>query len=238
MDARADRAARAADPAGARDDRVRPVAGGPRIAAADASTGPRARTAALAYLGILSHPLIDLLNVYGVRLLMPFSERWFYGDALFIIDIWIWLRWRWGFAHRDGARKRGAGAAGAARRRGDRGGNGLRGRDGRGERRRRTSRGSRDRRARTAAARIGAREPGALNPFRRRIIFDTGDAFGFGDLRWTPLPRLTIEPHLVATSMNDPAIQRAAARDRRVKDFLYWSRLPFADIRRTPPART
>lgn len=46
---------------------------------------------ALAAAGIWSHPLLDLLNTYGVRLLMPFSSRWFYGDTLFIIDLWIWL---------------------------------------------------------------------------------------------------------------------------------------------------
>lgn len=45
----------------------------------------------LATLAVWSHPLLDWLNVYGVRLLMPFSDRWFYGDALFIIDPWIWL---------------------------------------------------------------------------------------------------------------------------------------------------
>ena len=46
---------------------------------------------ALAAIGIWSHPLLDLLNTYGVRLLMPFSGRWFYGDTLFIIDPWLWL---------------------------------------------------------------------------------------------------------------------------------------------------
>jgi len=45
----------------------------------------------LAYLGVLSHPLLDWLNTYGVRLLMPFSGRWFYGDTLFIVDAWMWL---------------------------------------------------------------------------------------------------------------------------------------------------
>src|SRR5438876_1021370 len=45
----------------------------------------------LAALGVWSHPLLDLLNTYGVRLLMPFSGRWFYGDALFIVDPWVWL---------------------------------------------------------------------------------------------------------------------------------------------------
>jgi inner membrane protein len=45
---------------------------------------------ALAYLGTLSHPALDWLNVYGIRLLEPFSSQWFYGDTLFIIDVWIW----------------------------------------------------------------------------------------------------------------------------------------------------
>src|SRR5690606_41039625 len=31
------------------------------------------------------------MNTYGIRLLMPFDRRWFYGDALFIIDPWVWL---------------------------------------------------------------------------------------------------------------------------------------------------
>ena len=46
---------------------------------------------ALACLGTWSHPLLDWLNTYGVRLLMPFSETWFYGDTLFIVDPWFWL---------------------------------------------------------------------------------------------------------------------------------------------------
>jgi inner membrane protein len=41
---------------------------------------------ALCAIGVWSHPLLDLFNTYGVRLLMPFSNRWFYGDTLFIID--------------------------------------------------------------------------------------------------------------------------------------------------------
>jgi inner membrane protein len=45
----------------------------------------------LSFLAILSHPILDTLNTYGVRWLMPFSGRWFYGDALFIVDPWMWL---------------------------------------------------------------------------------------------------------------------------------------------------
>ena len=44
----------------------------------------------LAAIAVWSHPLLDLLNVYGVRLLMPFSQHWFKADALFIIDPWVW----------------------------------------------------------------------------------------------------------------------------------------------------
>lgn len=46
---------------------------------------------ALSCLGTWSHPLLDWMNTYGVRLLMPFDGRWFYGDTLFIIDPWFWL---------------------------------------------------------------------------------------------------------------------------------------------------
>ena len=46
---------------------------------------------ALSYLGVLSHLFLDWLNTYGIRLLMPFDGRWFYGDTLFIIDPWVWL---------------------------------------------------------------------------------------------------------------------------------------------------
>ncbi|MXO50364.1 metal-dependent hydrolase [Erythrobacter gaetbuli] len=41
-------------------------------------------------IGCLTHPALDWMNVYGIRLLEPFSSRWFYGDTLFIIDLWLW----------------------------------------------------------------------------------------------------------------------------------------------------
>lgn len=58
----------------------------------DRGAPPRFRTLlALSYVGVISHPILDWLNTYGVRLLKPFSDRWFYGDTIFIIDPWIWL---------------------------------------------------------------------------------------------------------------------------------------------------
>ena len=66
---------------------------------------------ALTAVAVVTHPTLDWLNNYGLRWLMPFSGRWFYGDALFVIDPWVWLllggaafltfsqtvlsRWRW-----------------------------------------------------------------------------------------------------------------------------------------------
>ncbi len=45
----------------------------------------------LSTIAILSHPFLDWLNNYGIRLLMPFNGRWFYGDSVFIMDPWFWL---------------------------------------------------------------------------------------------------------------------------------------------------
>ena len=44
----------------------------------------------LGTIGALSHSLMDWLNVYGVRFLYPFDTRWYYGEVLFIIDVWLW----------------------------------------------------------------------------------------------------------------------------------------------------
>lgn len=56
--------------------------------AAPARAGP---LLALTAIAVVSHPLLDWLNDYGVRWLMPFSGRWFYGDALVVVDPWVWL---------------------------------------------------------------------------------------------------------------------------------------------------
>jgi inner membrane protein len=56
--------------------------------AAPARAGPLLAVSALA---VLTHPTLDWLNNYGMRWLMPFDGTWFYGDALFIIDPWLWL---------------------------------------------------------------------------------------------------------------------------------------------------
>ncbi len=69
---------------------------------------------ALAYIGVLSHPLLDLLNVYGVRLLAPISDRWFYGDVLFIVDPILWVILVWGVVTARRKIKAGNGSARSA----------------------------------------------------------------------------------------------------------------------------
>lgn len=56
--------------------------------AAPARAGP---LLALCALAVVTHPVLDWLNDYGLRWLMPFDGTWFYGDALVVIDPWVWL---------------------------------------------------------------------------------------------------------------------------------------------------
>ena len=186
----------------------------------------------LAYIGVLSHPLMDFLNTYGIRCLMPFSERWFYGDTLFIIDLWLWAALAMGvWLSRRAERASGVasprpallalgvvtayvsamGAAGLwveryTAREVERQGLGT---------------------PQTVVA-----SPVPVNPFRRDVVFDLGARYGFGAFQWSPGPALTMDTELVPTHMDDPAVARAAAHDIRISDFLYWSRLPFAEVTR------
>jgi inner membrane protein len=41
-------------------------------------------------IAVLSHLLLDLTNVYGIRLFLPFSGRWLHLDWTNVIDLWIW----------------------------------------------------------------------------------------------------------------------------------------------------
>ena len=45
----------------------------------------------VAFIGGLFHSLLDFLTSYGTRLLEPASHQWFYGDAWFIVDPWVWI---------------------------------------------------------------------------------------------------------------------------------------------------
>ena len=40
---------------------------------------------------LLTHPLLDWTNNYGVRPWLPWNGDWYYGDIVFIADPWLWL---------------------------------------------------------------------------------------------------------------------------------------------------
>lgn len=189
----------------------------------------------LAYIGWLSHPLLDFMNTYGIRLLMPLTDRWFYGDVLFIIDVWLWAvlalgvafsmrRWRRGNSHPGMPAMISLVAiaiytAAMA-----------------------VSSIASERLTKQVAEEQGygpildvVASPVPLTPFKREVVFETERAYGFGVLRWTPSPQLQLQPKLVAKNMDDPAIAEAR-KEKAVADFLYWSRLPFAKIERREDA--
>ncbi len=71
---------------------VRPLAGETRKAAGRTTPGTfRLAVRAELHRHASAYPLFDWFNNHGIRFLEPFSHRWFYGDTLFIIDIWLWL---------------------------------------------------------------------------------------------------------------------------------------------------
>jgi len=43
-----------------------------------------------ALIAVASHLLLDLTNVYGIRLFLPFSAKWLRLDLTGIADLWIW----------------------------------------------------------------------------------------------------------------------------------------------------
>jgi inner membrane protein len=51
-----------------------------------------------ALIAVASHLLLDFTNVYGIRLLLPFSGQWLRLDWTGLFDLWIWAAFLLGFA--------------------------------------------------------------------------------------------------------------------------------------------
>ena len=181
---------------------------------------------ALSALGVLSHPLLDFLNTYGVRFLAPFSWEWFYGDALFIVDPWVWIALSVGvFLSLRRARRASPNperparvallltAAYAVSMM-------LSGVVGR-----------------VAAARLVAGSerrmvgPMPLNPFRRQLVLDFGDAYRYGSVEFLPRPAVEVARGADPKGADDP-LARAAAATERGRKFLSWSRFPIFRVER------
>lgn len=189
----------------------------------------------LSYVGTWLHVFMDWLNSYGVRLLKPFSDRWFYGDALYIIDPILYVLfggaivltrvavWRGGAAPRRWARWGLAVAAVYA----------LAMLASNWWARAEVQSGL------ERAGRHGVRfmvTPVLGNPLSREVIVDMGDRYEKGFLWFEPLPHFRPAGYGVATNFADPSVAEAI-RHPRIQAFLMWSRFPFFVVEQTPGLR-
>ena len=191
---------------------------GPRV---DAPSSAWRWLIVISAIGVWSHPLLDLLNTYGVRLLMPFSGRWFYGDALFIIDVWLWLALLVGIVlsrrrtlrHASNPERPAQAAiallvvyiAGMAA--SSRVGRTIVEREARGDR----------------AERVMV-SPVPLTPFRRMVLRDLGDRYEAGELTLGTATRY--QPTGETATGRDTELAMVAARTPDGAAFLSWSRFP------------
>lgn len=176
----------------------------------------------LAYIGTLSHPALDWLNSYGIRLLEPFSSTWYAGDTLFIIDIWIWAALIISFLWSRQREKRGGNwqrpawlgfaaicAYIVA--------NGLI--TGRAEAH---THAVLEQRGRDATLVVANPVPGAF--WNRTMLWRDAQVHGRGD--YSLLTGVRLPEDAEPNRLDDPAL--SAARGRKdVEAFLFWSRMPF-----------
>jgi inner membrane protein len=188
----------------------------------------------LGFLSVLTHPLLDLCNTYGVRLLMPFSHRWFYGDTLFIVDPWMWLAlglgWfvSWRLRRRGSLRPERAARVALAAVAGYvllmAGSNVV---------------------ARSIVRRAALAEGGAVgrmmvgpvpaDPLRRQVVIDRTGGYELGSFTWLPRPAYRRSRALVPefSGVDDDAVRAAAAATAHGRTFLAWARFPLYDVLRT-----
>lgn len=176
------------------------------------------------FLGTLSHPILDFLNTYGTRIAEPLNHRWYYGDTLFIMDPWIWLMlilglemsWRaerlgknwtrpamWAFGAVLGYI--GLNAAISAR----------------------AVAITRPLVERVTIPRMIVAGEVPLTFWTRKMVW-RGDSIG-GTGTYNPLDGLNrawLDPRITQLNLDDPRLAAAARESKRVRGFLYWSRMP------------
>lgn len=175
----------------------------------------------LSYIGVLLHVFMDFTNSYGVRLLMPFSETWFYGDALYIVDPWLYLSLGlgWWLARQHTRPARIGVTIAAIYVMAMLGSNILA---------RREVAAGLARAGRPADTRFMV-TPVVVDPLRREVVIDVGDRYEKGNLWFEPAPHFRPAGSGIAKGLDDPAVQ-AALQTERARAFLRWSRFPFVQV--------
>jgi inner membrane protein len=179
---------------------------------------------------------MDWLNSYGVRLLKPFSDRWFYGDALYIVDPWLYLILGGGVWLASRAARRGAVTPARPARRALllaavymllMLGSNLWARA--------AVRDGLTRAGRPPDTRFMV-TPVPLNPLRREVLVDTGERYEKGFLWFEPAPHFRPAGYGVEKGFSG-AEAAAALATPRAQAYLGWSRFPFVVVERTanPP---
>jgi len=184
----------------------------------------------LATVGVLSHPMLDWLNTYGIRLLMPFSNHWYRGNSLFIIDPYLWLifaiglmvarRVRAGDATRAWRTVRVSGSAAlvyialmiALSAAGERVG-----------------------RAAAESHGVGGIEevlysPRPANPMAADLVLRTPGGYQLGALQWLAAERVTLADGMIPLGdWSAPVVARARTVEA-ARNYLVWSQFPYVRI--------
>lgn len=191
----------------------------------------------LAAVSIVSHPILDTLNTYGVRWLMPFRGDWFYGDTLFIVDPWLWLALGIGVVASRvprGARGQKSAATRPARIALAAGGLYVAGMALAGLAARGIARRELNALGGPPVGRIMV-APHPLTPFVRHVVARQGETYRVGSFRWLGRPHiettsLRIVPH---PRPDDPALLAARAEPLG-RRFLGWARFPVVQVEPNP----
>jgi len=183
----------------------------------------------LSLVGVYSHVFLDYLNNYGVRLLSPVDWRWFYGDAVFIIDPWLWLMLGSGVWLARRMQRPGpavvalvcavlyvGGMLASART----------------SRARVVDAWTQSHGAPPTALMVG---PQPVTPFSRVVIIDAGEHYRTGTFEW-PSAHMRLTDARVLKGEHAADVQRAREAPN-VRAFLVWSRFPFWTVEQTAKGR-
>ena len=174
---------------------------------------------AVSLAAVLTHPVLDFLNSYGVRWLLPFDRSWYYGDTLFIVDPWVWGMLALGVIWSRRTRRTlpaGVALLAVTAYIGLMGGLTVIARH--------TVSGEMERTGIPVTRLMATAVP--ANPLRREVLVESGDNYEFGSFDLAANPAFRGSARVIPKNDQDPAALAAAATPA-AQVFLSWSRFPY-----------